>query len=170
MFRNTTLSVLTSEQIYLFPRREPIYLDLLDLYELLDIYLPYLEDTRDPAWTPGPRLGLEMDWERHAFTEVHPNLPLVWLAHAKWALCLGHVPIDFHAWALVVLGRFDLSRYQRAYRLEAQELDAITQDHELVLDALRVYPGHRLKAPIGALIAGPAPAALQKARAALLVG
>ena len=83
-----------------------------------------------------------------SYGTVRPNAPIHWLAISKRALQLDHVPSNFYPWALAILEKFDLPRYQAAYHLPPEEYEAIARDLPLVLEGLRSYPPENLAPPI----------------------
>jgi len=55
---------------------------------------------------------------------------------------------SLHHWALAILEKFDLPRYQAAYKLPLEEYQAIARDLPVVLQGLRDYLHDRLAPPI----------------------
>jgi hypothetical protein len=149
MFPNTSVEALTSEEIYRFESRTPVYLQLLHYYEELFDYPKALarwdraesQQRNDNFWWV-----INEGWR--GYGTVNPNLPIAWLAHAKRALHWNHMPSNFHPWALQILSRFDLPRYQAAYHMLPDEYEAVARDLPIVLEGLRNYPLDQLAPPI----------------------
>lgn len=149
MFPNTTIDELTSDQVYEFGQTKSVYLALLEYYANLFDY-PNAQarwNRADPEMRSG-KLWWVMNEAWEEFGKVNPNLPLAWLGTAKRALQLDHMPSNFHPWALAILERFDLARYQAAYHLPPEEYEAIARDLPVVLQGLREYPPEKLGPPI----------------------
>ena len=149
MFPNTTIDELTSDKIYQFEQTQPIYLALMDYYSALfdkeyarqDWARFSMNGRNDKLWWV-----INEAWEE--FGKVNPNLPVAWLGTAKRALQLDHMPSNFHPWALAILEKLDLSRYQAAYHLPPEEYNAIARDLPIVLQGLRDYPPEKFAPPI----------------------
>jgi hypothetical protein len=149
MFPNTSIDELTGDAIYHFASRTSVYLQLLKYYEAL-FDKPYAVE----EWHRG-----DVDHHNENFWwvvneawaqygTVNPDVPLRWLALSKRALHWNHMPSNFHPWALQILSRFDLPRYQAAYQMAADEYEAVARDLPLVLEGLRNYPLDKLAPPI----------------------
>jgi hypothetical protein len=149
MFPNISLEALVSDEIYGFTSRESVYLRLLQYYE--DLFDYPKEQAR---WASGSlkykndNFWWVMNEAWKAFSKPNANLPLQWLSHARQALHWNHMPSNFHPWALTILSRFDLPRYQAAYQMPLDEYEAVARDLPLVLAGLREYPLDRLAPPI----------------------
>lgn len=149
MFPNTTIEELTSDRVYQFGSTTPVYLALMDYYAKLFDY-PHFQE-RWKCSDLDMRTGklwwvINEGWK--SYGTIRPNTPIHWLAISKRALQLDHMPSNFHPWALAILEKFDLLRYQAAYHLPPEEYDAIARDLPVVLQGLRDYPLERLAPPI----------------------
>jgi hypothetical protein len=149
MFPNTSIDELTSDAVYAFAERQPVYLQLLHYYAELYDYPKAI--TRWEA--AGPELRSDKFWwvmnEAWArYGTVNPDVPLRWLAISKRALHWNHMPNNFHPWAMAILSRFDLPRYQAAYHMLPDEYEAVARDLPIVLEGLRNYPLDQLAPPI----------------------
>jgi hypothetical protein len=149
MFPNTTIEELTSNKVYQFAQTKSVYLALLEYYAAL-FDEPWAKEnwaSADPELRSGKLWWVINEaWEE--FCKVNPNLPLAWLATAKRALQLDHMPSNFHPWALAILEKFDLPHYQAGYRLPPEEYQAIAHDLPLALQGLRSYPPEKFAPPI----------------------
>lgn len=149
MFPNSSLEELTSDEVYKFESTKPIYFALLKYFSDLYDY-PFMQERwsqADPEERSG-RMWWFMNEGWRTYSEVNPDLPIAWLATAKRALYWDHVPSNFHPWALTILEKFDLPRYQSVYKLPAEEYEAIARDLPVVLQGLRDYPHDKLAPPI----------------------
>jgi hypothetical protein len=149
MFSNTTIDELTGDAIYSFASRDPVYLQLLKYYADLYEYPQSIERWRCAS----PKQRNDRFWwvvnEAWAqYGAVNADVPIRWLAIAKRALHWNHMPSNFHPWALAILSRFDLPRYQAAYRMPPDEYEAVARDLPVVLEGLRNYPLDQLAPPI----------------------
>jgi len=149
MFPNTTIEELTSDEVYQFGQTKPVYLALLEYYAALFDKAYARED-----WARVSHEGrnhkfwwvMNESWKSYGTT--NPDVPVRWLAIAKRALQLDHMPSNFHPWALAILEKFDLPRYQAAYHLPPEEYQAVARDLPVVLQGLRDYPPERFAPPI----------------------
>jgi hypothetical protein len=149
MFPNTSIDELTSDAVYAFAERKPVYVQLLQYYEELFDY-----PQQEARWQKATRSYMNDSfwwvmnegWRRYG--TVNPDVPIRWLAIAKRALHWNHMPSNFYPWALEILSRFDLPRYQAAYHMPADEYEAVAHDLPIVLEGLRNYPLDQLAPPI----------------------
>lgn len=149
MFPNTTIDELTSDKVYAFGQTKPMYLALLEYYANLFDY-PNAQarwSRADPEMRSG-KLWWVMNEGWKSYGTLNPDVPICWLSISKRALQLDHMPSNFHPWALAILERFDLARYQAAYHLPPEEYEAIARDLPVVLQGLREYPPEKFGPPI----------------------
>lgn len=149
LFPNTTIEELTSDKVYEFAECKPVYLALLKYYSDLYDY-PYQEenwDEGDADYRNG-RLWWVMNEGWKSFGTLNPILPMAWLSISKRALYWDHIPVNFYLVALAILEKFDLERYQAAYRLPTEEYEAMKRDLPEVLEGLRQYPLEKLAPPM----------------------
>ena len=149
MFPNTSIEELTSDKVYQLSHARPLYLELLRYYEKLFDYPKALvrwEQFDAEAKTENMWWTMNEGWE--SFCKLNPELPIHWLAQAHRALYWDHIPSNFHPWALAILEKFDLDRYQVAYHLPDEEYQAIARDLPVVLEGLRNYPPEKFGPPI----------------------
>lgn len=149
MFPNTTIEELTSDAVYQFESARPVYNDLLVYYHELYDY-PFQERRwaeADPETRTG-RLWWVMNEGWKGYGTLNPHVPICWLAISKRALQWDHVPSNFLPWALAILEKFDLPRYQAAYHLPPFEYEMVARDLLDVLEGLRNYPREKLAPPI----------------------
>jgi hypothetical protein len=149
VFPSTTIVALTSDAIYSFAWREPMYLRLLKYFADLYDYPQSIARWEEAS----PQLRNERFWwvmneGWKGYGTVNPNLPLAWLSIAKRALQWNHLPCNFYPWALAILEAFDLPRYQAAYNMPPDEYEAVARDLPVVLKSLREYPQDQLAPPI----------------------
>lgn len=149
MFPNTTVEELMSDKVYEFGETNPIYLAWQKYYSKYFDY-PIAQD-RWSRWDPGTRSHelwwhMNEDWE--GYGTVNSSIPIQWLAFTKRCLEMDHMPSNLNPWAIGILGRFNLARYQAAYHLPSEEYEAIARDLPEVLKALREYPREKLAPPI----------------------
>ena len=140
MFPNTTIEELTSDGLYQFEQTKPVYLALMEYYAALFDYAKAQERWKDAD--PEMRTGIlwwVMNEGWKSYGTLNPDVPVRWLAISKRALQLDHMPSNFHPWALAILERFDLPRYQAAYHQPPEEYEAIAHDLPIVLQGLRNY-------------------------------
>ncbi|EWS65850.1 hypothetical protein KBW71_05910 [Hydrogenophaga aromaticivorans] len=149
MFPNTTIDELTSDQVYAFGLTDPVYLEVLEYYAAMfdDLHSRERWSRSDPETRSG-KLWWVMNGGWKAYGTLNPNVPVCWLAISKRALQLDHMPSNFHPWALGILEKFDLARYQAAYHLPPEEYEAIARDLPVVLQRLREYPPEKFGPPI----------------------
>jgi hypothetical protein len=149
MFPNTTIAELTSDAIYQFESREPVYLQLLTYYERL---FDYPKEVARWSTASANNKNENFWWVvNEAWAEYgtpNPDVPIRWLAIAKRALHWNHMPSNFHPWALAILEAFDLPRYQAAYGMQSDEYEAVASDLPIVLEGLRNWPRDQLAPPI----------------------
>ena len=149
MFPNASIEALTSDKVYEFGSTKPVYLALLKYFSDLHDY-PRAERVWRES-TPDERSD-SMWWVMNEgwgqYGTVNPDIPVRWLAISQRALYWDHVPSNFHPWALAILEKFDLPRYQAAYKLPPEEYEAIARDLPVVLQGLRDYPRDKLAPPI----------------------
>lgn len=149
MFPNTTIEELTSDQVYEFDATTPVYLALMDYYAtLFDKEYARQDWARFSMATRSENIWWVINEGWKSYGTVRPNTPIHWLAISKRALQLDHMPSNFHPWALAILEKFDLPRYQAAYHLPPEEYNAIAHDLPIVLQGLRAYPPEKFTPPI----------------------
>ncbi|WP_144372137.1 hypothetical protein [Vogesella urethralis] len=149
LFRNATIEELTSEKVYEFAECKPVYLALLDYYHrLLDS--PSAKEDWDQSDDHGRNYELwwVMNEAWQEYGTLKPDLPYRWLAISKRVLYWDHIPVNFYPVALAILEKFDLERYQAAYRLPTEEYEAMKRDLPEVLEGLRQYPLEKLAPPM----------------------
>ena len=149
MFPNTTVEELTSNAIYQFESTAPVYNDLMVYYHRL-----FDADRAKEGWKQrslegrSEKIWWVMNEGWRSYGTPNPDLPLRWLAISKRVLEQDHVPSNFLPWALSILEKFDLPRYQAAYRLPPFEYEMVARDLPKVLEGLRNYPRNKLAPPI----------------------
>jgi hypothetical protein len=149
MFPNTSLDELTSDKVYEFKKADFLYLTVLKYYSQLYDYP--LQENWWKDYSQEKRSGRIWWTMNEAWAEygtLNPNIPYRWLSIAKRALYWDHLPSNFHPWALAILEKFDLPRYQAAYQFPAEEYEAMARDLPDVLQGLRNYPLDKLAPPI----------------------
>jgi hypothetical protein len=149
MFPNASIEELCSDKIYQFDTTTPVYLALMAYYaEIFDYPKAQERWKRADPELRSSKLWWVMNESWKSYGTVRPNTPIHWLAISKRALQLDHVPCNFHPWALAILEKFDLPRYQAAYHLPPEEYEAIARDLPQVLEGLHHYPPEKLAPPI----------------------
>lgn len=149
LFPNTTLEALTSDKVYEFTECKSVYLALLNYYAAL-----YDKPRMLDRWNSGDAdyrngcLWWVMNEAWQEYWTLKPDLPYRWLAISKRALYWDHIPVNFYPVALAILEKFDLERYQAAYRLPTEEYEAMKRDLPEVLEVLRQYPLEKLAPPM----------------------
>lgn len=149
MFPGMTVEELMSDRVYEYENTKPIYQAWQKYYSTYfdadwarDRWIrSTLEQRSAKLWW-----HMNEDWE--GYGTVNSSIPIQWLALAKRCLQMDHVPSNLHPWAIGILGRFNLARYQAAYHLPSEEYEAIARDLPEVLKALREYPREKLAPPI----------------------
>ncbi|MBB5020414.1 hypothetical protein HNQ59_003733 [Chitinivorax tropicus] len=149
MFPNASIEELTSEEVYAYVDCKSVYLALLQYYS--DLY-DYPRAKAVLAEADADMLNDHLWWiMNEAWKEygtLNPAVPYRWLAIAKHALHWNHMPSNFHRWAMAILEKFDLERYQAAYHLPEAEYAAMKQDLPIVLEGLRQFPPEKFAPPL----------------------
>ncbi|UXH77377.1 hypothetical protein [Roseateles amylovorans] len=149
MFPDNSLRELSAENFYDFPSARPVYRSMLE----------YLNGFFETAWSVqtvksgDDSLRVSLIWEIinegwRSFGCISAECPIYWVALSKKMLETKIMPSNVFEYCKVIVGGFDLERYQSRYNLPDYDFLRLEHDLPIIKKGLAAYPMTEVLPPI----------------------